>query len=115
MKIKSDRQLVITSENISVPSLQFTWRTQKESEENEDPRNQNDLKSNMKEANTRVIGGFLLKWQLLGSNQDNYSANIEGKSSSLWKTKREEDRDMLTIMNLARQRVLKRRRFGKHF
>ena len=103
--IKSDSQLVFTSENISVPALQFTWATQKESQDEEHPTNQSDVKRNRTEANARVIGGFLLTWQLIGSNQENDSANFEGHRT--WKTKQEQDLDMLTIMNLVRQSKIK--------
>ena len=88
--------------------------------------NQNNLKSNRTESHIRIVGGFLLKWQLIWSTgPTKIMKDIEGQSrsfkaalkslfyfdshslagptSSLWKPKQEEDRNMLRIMSLLRQ------------
>ena len=100
VSIKSDSQLVFTSENISVPALQFTWATK--------PPNQAEdvTPEEQREANPRVVGGFTLKWKLQGSNMKSEEDNFT-ESGSEWKIKHKADRSMLIITNLIRQSKIK--------
>ena len=110
MSIKSDRQLVFTSKNISVPALQFTWVSRPTIYEyGESAVNQSGFTA------PKTIGGFTLKWKFLGSDRKNRRTNNTkpDDSESVWKMKndpssKEINLNMMTIMNLIRESKMKR-------
>ena len=97
MTIKTDTKLVFSSENISFHAIYFTWFSPTSKIQ---PGELNFTKQT--EAMSNIIGGFSLKWQLQGSTASN-----NGATESRWRTKQAEDRNLLTIMNIARQSRIK--------
>ena len=99
MTMKTDTMLVLTSENISMHAMQFTWFSQKSQlvERNSARIQQGTSNLTKQTGPSSKIGGFSLKWHLQGS-----TANNDTRESK-WRTKLAEDRNLLAIMNLVRQ------------
>ena len=121
--IQSDQQLVFTSENISLPALQFTWvsRPTSKAEVKEDHiwtkrfTNVADGSSNTTQKNSsenqsgtipEEIGGFAISWQLEGLSEP--EVNRKSETNIRWKPKSKpyndgNNRNLFLMMNLVRE------------
>ena len=118
--MKSDSHLVFTSDNISVPALQFRWVSQPISQEevtkvekstevsltNSSKTALDENKQNTDEAKQEVIGGFAINWYLKGSNTTENkgigTVELPWELSSSYKSAGH-NVNILTVMNLVRE------------
>ena len=104
MNIQSDTRLVFTSENISVPALQFTWESKPGIHSGIDA-------GHIQPPHPDAIGGFMLKWHLKEQGLSQVDSTI--KSNTLWKPKKKQfpdrtNQNLLLMMNLVRESRLNR-------
>ena len=99
--LTSDTHLVFTSENISIPAIQFRWAQQPISQEEED---ENDEQAGLEgDLRRNRIGGFKLGWQLLGSTKVTSNTSKSGWKMNSFHRSHEKDLNILTIGNLVRE------------
>ena len=121
--MKSKTQLVFTSENISLATMQFSWITKPtihyETDEELPVKHAVDKSTNLKntswsETNSKVIGGFKIRWKVKGASVAQYEP--KEKVGGHWEPKYEQfehppkkiNFGLMTFVNLVQQSKVKR-------